>query len=136
METAFSQEDKLHTGLEVERSVRDSMQSLVQWSNINAVIGFVSLALSLINLVITYNNMSAFNSPASTMLLVTGIVSFVLNLIINLSLFNFGRQLKLALADEDQEAFNKAAAHLKAYFRLLVVMIIVVVIMAVMSGIR
>jgi len=135
MDISFSDEDKLHTGVEVEGAVRETMQSLVKWTSINSIIGFVSLGLSLISGFVTYNRASFFNDTENMILMAISLISFALNLIINISLFNFSRQLKLALANDDQQAFEHAAGHIKNYFRMFMIMIIIVVVFAVVTGV-
>jgi hypothetical protein len=132
----FSQEDRLTniTAIEIEGLVRDTMQSVAQWTKISAISGFVGIGISIITLGITYNQLSSFGSSMLTSYLLTQFATIVVSFFINLFLFNFSRNLSRSLDDDDQESFVKASLYLKNYFRMIIIMVIVSVILGLISG--
>ncbi len=132
----YSQEDKLTnvTAIDIEGSIRDTMQSLAQWTKICAISGFVGIGVGILSLGITFSQLSSFGSSMLTSYLLTQLVTFVVSFLINLFLFYFSRNLNRSLDDDDQESFVKASLYLKNYFRMIIIMVIVSVILGLISG--
>lgn len=136
MEENFSREDKLATGLELEGAARDSIQSIAQWTNINAIIGFISLGVSLLSTYMLFSKMSSYfmSSGAGIISILTSVVSVVLSLILNIALYNFSKQIKLSLDDDSQENFERASYYIRNYFKFYMIMIILIVILTIFSA--
>lgn len=118
-------------GISIEGETRNKLQTITVWSKITAIGGFVNMALGLINTITTFSNLS---NRAAPWLIVTNLVSLVISFFLNFFLWQFSKNLKFSLENENQESFVAAAIQLKAYMRMLGILLIVSIALGIISS--
>lgn len=111
-------------GINIEGDLRSKLGTVATWSKITAIGGFTNLGLNLLNL--------ALKSGTSYVLAGSGIlgalVVMVIGFFVNYFLLKFSLNLKKSLDEENQEAFNESTNFLRAYFRLIGILIVIAII--------
>jgi Family of unknown function (DUF5362) len=114
---------------DVNEETKNQISGLSQWMQINAIVAFVSLALSLITTVITYVKYSAYLGMGSFLGssgVIKLLVSTVLSVLLNLLLIQSAGNIKKGLALSDQGYFNLGLSKMATYFKTMGILIIVV----------
>jgi hypothetical protein len=86
-----------------------------RWAAINAVIGFLGIAISVIQFV----KVLMMDLPGTFGSLVGSAVTIAISLILNLALLNSARSIRAGLLGSDQFVFNNGLARLSSYFRIM-----------------
>ncbi len=114
---------------EVNEESKGQLQGLSQWMQISAITAFISLALSLISTVYTYVKYSAFfgfRSAFGGFEMIKLLLSTVISIILNLMLIQAAANIKKGLALTDQGYFNLGLSKMATYFKIMGILIIVV----------
>lgn len=135
-EDSFSADDKLGgiALIEIEGIARDSLQTIIQWTRICSLAGFAGLGLNLLSTILSYTRQNAFGEYGAAITVISGIISLVFSLYINSYLYQFSRNMKSSLDDEDQERFRAASSFLRKYFRMVLIMFIVTIVFAFLTA--
>lgn len=122
--------------LSLDEESKSNLSGIGQWAFINALVGFISLGVSILAAIIASNKPNAQNS------LGTLVITVSVSLLLNITLFSASSHLKKGLADADQGKFNIGITKLASYFRILGIIIIILLaifllalIVGIMSGI-
>jgi Family of unknown function (DUF5362) len=133
METENIQEDIFE--FEVNEETQNQLSGLSQWMQINAIVAFVSLALSLISAVITYVKYSSYfgRGAFGGFEMIKLLVSTVISIVLNLMLIQSATNIKKGLALTDQGYFNLGLSKMAIYFKIMGILIIVVLSLVVLA---
>jgi Family of unknown function (DUF5362) len=134
METEKIQENIFE--FEVNEETQNQLSGLSQWMQINAIVAFVSLALSLISTVITYVRYSSYFGTRSAFggfEMIKLLVSTVISIVLNLMLIQAAANIKKGLTLSDQGYFNLGLSKMAIYFKIMGIMIIVVLSLIVLA---
>lgn len=124
-----SEKDNSLLSVFITDSARNKLETICTWSKVAAVIGFVSLGISVLSNLINFNALSYYGKFYLTSQLISMAISFFLNLF----LIQFSNNLRHALNNDDQQTLTEAAAKLKAYLRMLGILFLVSTIVIVIS---
>ena len=119
-------------GITIEGETRNKLQTITVWSNITAIGGFVNMALGLIGTITTFGSLS--HRAGATWLIVTNLLSLAISFFLNFFLWQFSKNLKFSLENENQESFVVAAIQLKAYMRMLGILLITSIALGIISS--
>ena len=108
---------------ELNEQGRSALSEAANWGYINAIVGFISLAINIVVLMITITRVSSAGGAGYVMgnILVYG-VSFILNL----TLLKATQNLKNSFAGDDQGLFVMGLGKLATYFRVQGILTIIV----------
>ena len=118
-------------GIGIEGETRSKLQTITTWSKITAMGGFVNMGLNLITTFTSFG--SSYKSIGTTWLIVTSLLSLVISFFLYFFLWQFSKSLKTSLDNENQEAFTAACMQLKAYMRMLGILLIASIIIGIVS---
>ena len=119
-------------GISLEGETRSKLETITTWSKITAIGGFANMALNIISTVITLNR--AFDGTSTTWLISSTLISLIISFFLNLFLWQFSKHLKFSLDNENQESFVAAATQLKAYMRMLGILLIVSIALGILGS--
>jgi Family of unknown function (DUF5362) len=112
---------------QISEDSKTQLSGIAQWANIVAIISFVSLAFSLVKLFIDFGKMSS--ELGRSIAMGSGIFGFVITagitLLINITLFNAAKYVKLGVDQSDQGYFAMGIQKLGGYFKILGILFII-----------
>lgn len=111
---------------------RSSFSSISQWALINAIVGFVSLGVSVVTTVMSASKLSRFNGAAAGSTFITVLITVLISLLLNITLISAANQLKKGLALSDQGYFNTGLLKLTTYFKIVGILMIIVLVIFVL----
>ena len=125
--------DSIHSllGISIEGETRDKFQTIITWSKITSIGGFVNMGLNLISTIISFKY-SLFRFGFAW-LMVFSLISLAINFFLNFFLWQFSKNLKNSLDNEDQPSFVMAAMQLKSYMRMLGILLLVSILIGILS---
>lgn len=123
-------------GIGIDGEIRNKLYTIITWSRITAITGFVNVALSLLVTFVTYNSYSSALgfSRDSSVTIITTVISLAISFFLNYFLLQFSMHLRTSLDNEDQEAFTLATQQLRAYMRMLGIFLIVTILVTVLTS--
>jgi hypothetical protein len=113
---------------------KSHLKSIAQFAGITAIIGFASLLLTIVSLVMVSS--SRYSSAGSN--IPSTFISVAINLIMNILLLNASNKIKKAISGLDQSSLTQGLSNLKTYFKvygILLIIVIVLVLLIVLVGI-
>lgn len=113
--------DKIST-IEIDMISRDHLKTISIWARIMAVVGLISLGLTLIRLLVNPDTNNAFSMVA--MLFVVLIYITVMTLLY-VFLLRFANRISASLNTQNQDQFNSGIGYLATYFKTLGIIIII-----------
>lgn len=111
-----------------------NFSGLAQWININAIIGFVSITVSLLAIIIGIGNNSGYGFGNNAIIGASAFGNFIgiaLSLLLTITLFKSAKNLKLGLDTTNQSNFNTGLAKLASYFKIVGILAIVALVIMV-----
>ena len=102
--------------LKINEESKSHLSTISLWANINAIIGFVSLGTTILLSVLGKNTGTNF----------LGLVIIIgISLLLNITLFNAAKDLKLGVEGQEQWNFNSGLTKLATYFKIMGILFIV-----------
>ncbi len=111
----------------VNEGTKSQLNGIAQWANINAIVGFASLAISVISTIIaatTYGNVGSLFG-----LFITAGIS----LLLNITLFQASANIKKGVAMPDQGFFEQGVNKLGSYFKITGIITIIALVIMVLA---
>ena len=112
---------------ELNDDTKQHLKGIVQWAKVNAIVCFVSVGLSLLNIVITsIKFMDSYYASYSVGTLVgQQLIVWIISLVLNIILFKAANNIQKALENTDQHLFNAGLSQLARYFKVIGIILIV-----------
>ena len=112
---------------EVNQEAKDEFDVIGRWAIYSAIVGFATLGLTLISLVVTLNKVSQYGSGmrGGGGILQTLLIT-IFTLLLNITLYVAGSNIRKAIATGDQGYFNLGLGKMNNYFKILGILMIVV----------
>ena len=118
----------------IDQEGKSQLAGIAMWTNVNAIIGFVALGVSLISTIIAMGQMSRYSGSAAGGGLIFGImIQLTISLILNITLIGAASNLKKALALTDQGFFGIGLTKLATYFKIVGILTIIVLVLVVLA---
>lgn len=122
-------------GIGIGGEIKNKLYTVITWSRITAITGFVNLGLNLLITFVTYQNHNSYSYRRdSSLTMLTTVISLAISFFLNFFLLQFSKQLKISLDREDQEAFTNAAIQLKSYMRMLGILLLVTILVTILTS--
>jgi Family of unknown function (DUF5362) len=113
----------------ISDDTKNQLGGLSQWMQINAIVAFISLAVSIISTVLTlirYSSLFGSGIRFGTSEIIRLLVSVVISVVLNLTLLQSSANIKKGLALTDQGYLNLGLSKLATCFKIIGILIIVV----------
>jgi len=112
----------------VDEEAKSNLSGIAQWTNINAIVGFVSAGLSLITTVVGLGRLGSFGSSSNAVGAILGlIITLAISLLLNITLIAAAQNIKKGIEQTDQGHFALGLNKLATYFKILGIITIVVI---------
>lgn len=125
----------------VDGEIKSNLADISRWASINAIVGFVSLGLSIISFIITMGRLSEYGASSSGAAgggIFSLIIGAAISLLLNITLLQAASNLKKGIEGTDQTVFGIGLTKLATYFRIVGVLTIIVLaifVLAILFGI-
>jgi predicted PurR-regulated permease PerM len=106
-------------GLSITRKLKDDFKTAGIWAMISAIAALVTAVISFVE------NISNGSY--------TGFVSLGISILLNVFLLNFGRKIRAAINDDNQEEVNTALNDLRTYFKIYGIITIIAIVLVVLG---
>jgi Family of unknown function (DUF5362) len=126
------QNDKTIFDLNLDEEGKSHLASVAQWANINAIVSFVALGISVISTIVALGKVSRYSSDVAGGGVGTLFVSVGISLLVNILLFTSATNIKKGLEQNNQGFFNVGITKLATYFKVVGIIAIVSIILAVL----
>lgn len=103
---------------------KSHLKNISQWAGICAVVAFVALGITLLEIVM----MATRSSYAAGNILGTSFFQVVISLLMNILLYNASAQIRKALNAVDQTQLTRGLRTLKTYFKVYGILLIIVMV--------
>ncbi len=120
-------EEKSIFNLELAEDTKTNLRGLTQWLNISAIVGFISLGVTILSAIYTLINASKYGTTGTSSLFST-FISGGISLWINLTLYNAAKSINTGIANEDQGVFGYGLSRLATYFKIIGIIAIILLI--------
>lgn len=107
---------------ELNETSKLHLQGLSQWAKITAIVGFISVGLSVLTTLIVLGKYGT--SVGSSM--GSGLISWVISVLLNVILFGASKSLLNAIANTDQGSLDKGFSELARYLRIVGILCIII----------
>lgn len=125
--------DKSIFDFSIDEEGKSSLAAIAKWVNINAIVAFISLGISIISTVSTVSNLNRYSSNfGGGAVIFTFIIELAISLLLNITLLAVASNLKKAVDMTDQNFLGIGLAKLATYFKILGILIIIVLIIVVL----
>ncbi len=125
----------------IDEESKSHFASIAQWANINAIVGFAGIGISVLGFIVAMGKMgsagSSYAAPGILGLLVTLAVGLLLNITLIYAAINIKKGLELANQGHFVTGLSKLAAYFKIFGILTIialVLIVLVVLFVMMMG--
>lgn len=107
-------------GLSITKKLKDDFKTAGIWAMIAAIVALITAVIGFVENIIQRSYPTAF-------------VSLAISILINVFLLNFGRKIKAAINDDNQEQVNEALNDLRLYFKIYGILIIVGIVLVILG---
>jgi len=131
----------------IDDEAKSSFSSIARWANINAIVGFIGIGVSVIAFVISLIRINQLTgSPFAAVPGILGLIfTLIIGLVLNITLINAAINIKIAVDHSSQGSLVTGLTKLATYFKifgiltiisLVIVALVLLVIMMFGSGQR
>ena len=110
---------------ELNEEGQAALSEMARWGYINAVVGFISLGISLVVTLITFAKIAG---GAAAVTLMASLVSTVISFVLNITLYNSSQSITRSIQNADQGEFVMGLTRLRTYFKILGILTIIVLV--------
>lgn len=126
------QNDKIIFDLNLDEEGKANLNGVAQWANINAIVSFISLGISVISTVSTIGKVSRYSSEAGGAGFSGLLVNVGISLLLNILLFTSASNLKKGLEQNNQALFTAGITKLATYFKVVGILAIICIILVIL----
>ncbi len=113
----------------ISETSKGHLATLAQWINIAAIVSFVGLGLSVLQLVLQFvKHSSGYSSSPSVVDNIGQFVIIGITLLLNITLFNAAKFIKFGIDGSEQSYFNVGIRNLKTYFKIIGIIVIILLV--------
>ena len=117
-------QDKSIFEVDIDEEGKSQFSTIAQWANINAIIGFVSLGLSVISTIMAIGKVSSAAGSGMFSL----VISVAISLALNITLLAAATNIKKGIEQTDQGHFALGLNKMATYFKIMGILTIVVLV--------
>jgi len=124
---------------EFDEESKSNLSTIAQWANINAIVGIVGIAISVLSTIVAYVKLSSYGGSSAA--ISTGIfglfIGLVISLLLNITLLYAAINIKKGLQLSNQQYFVTGLTKLATYFKIfgiIMIVLMVIVVLAVALG--
>lgn len=118
--------------LNMNHEAQNSFQGLFQWVYYSAVIGFASIGVSVLTIILNFGN-GTYEQPSGGSSLVGTLFGLAISIFLNLTLWAASTRIRKALLHSEQSTFNEGLSKFALYFRVIGILAIVVLVIFVLA---
>jgi len=111
---------------EVNPEAKKHLDAIGKWAVYSAAVGFVSLGVNILTFIVTLNKVSEYGAGMGGVNLFQTFLVTVVSLLLNITLYMAGTNIKKGLLMADQGFFNVGLKKLNNYFMILGILMIIV----------
>ena len=117
-------------GLDIDDDGKAQLSAIAQWANINAIVAFTLLAVSIISTIVTYARLSRYitSDVAATPGVFSLVIGIVISLLLNITLIAAATNIKKGIDQSNQGLFGIGLAKLASYFKIMGILTIIVLV--------
>lgn len=125
-------QDKSIFEFNIDEEGKSHLGGIAQWANINAIVGFAGLALSVISSVVAYSRYGSLGSVTGGSNMMGLIITVAISLVLNITLLAAATNLKKGLDQTDQGLFELGLTKFTTYFKILGILLIIALVIFVL----
>lgn len=110
--------------LTIDDEGKSHLSAIAQWANINAIIGFVSIGVTIVSFA---TNISTYGSGAVSGIL-GSLITLGITFLLNITLFNAAKNIKNGVQLTEQGQFTFGLTKLAGYFKIVGILTIIVLV--------
>lgn len=118
--------------LNMNHETQNSFQGLFQWVYYSAIIGFASIAVSVLTIILNLGN-GVYDQPSGSSSLIGNLVGLGVSIFLNMTLYAAATRIRKALLHSEQSTFNEGLSKFALYFRVIGILAIVVLVIFVLA---
>jgi hypothetical protein len=123
--------DLLDETSRISEQSKGHLSTLAQWLNIAAIVSFVGLGLSVIQIMMPlFRSNTGYRDTSN---FVGEFITIGISLLLNITLFNAAKFLKTGLDGSDQSYFNVGIRNLNKYFKIMGILFIILLVFFVLA---
>lgn len=126
------QNDKSIFDLNLDEESKSHLNGIAQWANINAIVSFIGLGISIISSVVALGQVSRYSSGAAGGGVSTLFITVGISLLLNVLLFTSATNIKKGLEQNNQAFFNVGITKLATYFKVVGILAIISIVLIVL----
>lgn len=126
------QNDKSIFDLNLDEEGKTHLNGVAQWANINAIVSFIALGVSIITTISALGKVSRYSPEAGGGGLSGLLITVGISLLLNILLFTSAANLKKGLEQNNQALFNTGITKLATYFKVIGILAIIFIILVVL----
>ena len=111
---------------EVNPEAKAQLDAIGKWAVYSAAVGFASLGVNILTFIVTLNKVSEYGAGMGGVNLFQTFLVTVVSLLLNITLYMAGTNIKKGLLMADQGFFNVGLKKLNNYFMILGILMIIV----------
>ena len=113
----------------VDETTRQNLKAVAQWAKVNALLGFISIGVSLLTIIISsIKFLDAYAAGVLIGSLMTRqFIAWILSLVLNIILLKAANNIYSSLLNNDQRVFNIGMNQLARYFKIIGIVFIVAI---------
>lgn len=114
-----------------DEETRANLSGIARWANINAIVGFTGIAVTVISFIATMNSLGRFGGTLAGFSMANVALTVAISLALNITLFLAASNIKKAIDNSSQGHFETGITKLATYFKISgIIAIIVIVVVA------
>ncbi len=113
----------------ISETSKGHLATLAQWINIAAIVSFVSLGLTVLQLVLQFTKATGgYRSSPGAVDVIGQFIIIGITFLLNITLFNAAKYIKIGIAGSEQSYFNVGIRNLKSYFKIIGILVIILLV--------
>ncbi len=126
------QNDKSIFDLNLDEEGKAHLGGVAQWANINAIVSFIALGISVFSTISAIGKVSRYSSDAGGAGLSGLLITVGISLLLNILLITSAANIKKGLEQNNQAYFNAGITKLATYFKVVGILAIISIILLVL----
>jgi len=121
--------------LSIDEEGKSNLSAIAQWANINAIVGFTGVAVSVLGFIITMLRISSYGGSASVMTssFFGVFIGLIISLALNLSLLYAAVNIRKAVQLSNQTHLVTGLTRLAGYFKIFGILMIICIVIVVLA---
>jgi len=115
--------------LKLDEESRSNLSTIAQWANINAIIGFAGIGVTILAFVITMVKLSGSGGAGFFGIF----IGLILSLLLNITLLYAAQNIKKGLSLSNQQYFVTGLSKLAGYFKIFGILLIIGLVLVVLA---